>query len=402
MLVLPIATGISGFFPSLAVMAICWFAMTTTALLLLEASLWMKEGAHIVSMTSNLLGPIGKAASWCLYLFICYASIIAYTAGGGLQIAALLESYFHTPVSKEFGILLFMLLFGSVIYVGSWFVGRLNTILFTAMIGAYFALVGMGIDEVRLGYLLHRDWNTSLIAVPLLLTAFSFQTMVPSLTPYLQRNVKSLRIAIIAGTSVAFLIYAVWQWLILGIVPVDGPNGLAHALCEANLPATSFLREHVQGKWIAAIAEYFAFFAIVTSFLGISLGLFDFLADGFKINQTKTKGRIALGFLIAAPTLFFASYFERVFITAMDATGGIGDSLMNGIIPVLMVWVGRYRLHYPATQRTPGGKPLLVAVFALFVVSLGIEILALLGIIPSVYEMYDLLEIHHAEKLIQP
>ncbi len=38
---------------------------------------------------------------------------------------------------------------------------------------------------------------------------------------------------------------------------------------------------------LGAIADFFCFFAIVTSFLGIALGLFDFLADGLKIPRKK-------------------------------------------------------------------------------------------------------------------
>ncbi|HEY4832508.1 MAG TPA: aromatic amino acid transport family protein, partial [Waddliaceae bacterium] len=195
MLALPIATGISGFLPSIAVMAMCWFVMTFTALLLLEVSLWMEEGVHIITMTSRILGPMGRAVSWLLYLFICYASNVAYTAGGGIQIASALRLFFDWNVSREIGCLIFILLFGSFFYIGSWLVGRINTIVFIGMVAAYFWLVIMGVDEVKTSNLLNQQWKYSLIALPLLLTSFSFQTMVPSLTPYLKRNVTGLKIS---------------------------------------------------------------------------------------------------------------------------------------------------------------------------------------------------------------
>jgi len=374
--------------------------MTTTALLLLEVSLWMTEkDAHVITMASTLLGPIGKAVARFLFLFISYASLVAYTAGGGVQFACALENYAHIAASKDLGALIFILLFTSVIAIGSWFVGRINAILFTAMIAAYFGLVGLGLDEVKTSLLHHRHWPTSVIAIPLLLTAFSFQTIVPSLTPYLKRNGKKLRIAIIGGTALAFLIYAFWQWLILGIVPVEGADGLAEALAKGDQPATQFLHNHVQGQWISTVAEYFAFFAIVTSFLGIALGLFDFLADGLKIKKVGS-GKIILFLLIALPTLLIATQLERAFMVAMDASGGFGDTILNGIIPVLMVWIGRYYMGFPKDFRVPGGKPLLIGVSLFFLISLIIEILAQTGAIPSVYEAYDILEIHNPEKVI--
>src|SRR5947209_6317188 len=101
MLALPVATGISGFVPSTFMMALCWLAMTASALLLLEVNLWMKEGAHVITMASTLLGPIGKIVSWCVYLFISYASIVAYTAAGGSLVINGAENLFKVDISKE-------------------------------------------------------------------------------------------------------------------------------------------------------------------------------------------------------------------------------------------------------------------------------------------------------------
>jgi tyrosine-specific transport protein len=376
MLALPVATGISGFVPSMVVMAACWLAMTLTALLLLEVSLWMEEGAHIITMTSRLLGAPGKIVSWILYLFICYASIVAYTAGGGVQIVNGAHALLGITIPKEIASIVFLLLFGAVIDFGSAVVGRVNSILFTAMIAAYIALITIGLDEVDPSQLTHRNWHPSLMAVPVMLTTFSFQTMVPSLTPYLKHHGKALRIAIIGGTTITFIAYAIWQWLILGIVPVEGEAGLAQAFALGE-PPTQFLSSHVEGKWVSTIAEYFAFFAIGTSFLGIGLGLFDFLADGLHIKK-EGWGKLILALLIIVPTIIFATQFERIFLVAMESSGGIGDSILNGIIPVLMVWIGRYHFGMSGEYRVFGGKPLLAGVFLFFFAALCVQIVAYL------------------------
>jgi len=372
MLALPVSTGVSGFFPSLVVMAVCWLIMTLSALLLLEASLWMEEGVHLITIASRLLGAPGRWISWCLYLFICYASLVAYTAGGGVQIATAFKHYFNLEVSKEIGAILFLATFGCIVDLGSRVVGRVNAILFIAMISAYFILTGIGIEEVGFHNLRHAYWPAALLSIPLTLTTFSFQTMVPSLTPYLNRNGRALRIAVIAGTSLTFLIYSLWQWLILGIVPVEGDNGLAEALRRGE-PATQFLREHVSGNWIYALAEYFAFFAIVTSFLGIGLGLVDFLSDGLKVEK-KGWGKLFLGTLIIVPTLLFATQYERAFLLALELSGGIGDAILNGMLPVLMVWMGRYHLGLTGTFRLPGGKAILSFIFLGFLFAFLVQV----------------------------
>jgi tyrosine-specific transport protein len=384
MLALPVATGISGFLPSTFMMSLCWLAMTASALLLLEVNLWLKEGAHVITMASTMLGPVGKIVSWCVYLFISYASIVAYTAAGGSLVINGASNMIGLDISREWGCLIFIVFFGGIIYLGNRIVGRVNTLLFVAMIVAYIALVLTGIPEVKTELLKHMHWPTSFLAIPLLLTTFSFQTMLPSLTPYLKRNVWALRCAIIAGTTLTFIVYLIWQWLVLGIVPVSGPHSLIRAL-EVGEPITQFVREHVQSHWVSALAEYFAFFALVTSFLGMALGLFDFLSDGLKIRN-EGKGKVILSLLIIIPTFIFAAYFERIFLLALDTSGGFGDSILNGIMPVLMVWVGRYVLKFPDEHRTPGGKPLLVIVLAFFSFALILETLIHTGQTCSIFE----------------
>lgn len=363
--------------------------MTMTALLLLEVSLWMEEGVHVITMSSRLLGPVGKWVSWILYLFICYASLVAYTAGGGVQIVNSLYSFFDITLSKELGCLIFMILFGSVIYLGSIFVGRVNAILFIAMVAAYIALVGMGVDEVKPDLLTTSNWKVAWLALPLLLTSFSFQTMVPSLTPYLHRHAASLRKAIVWGTSIALLVYVIWQALILGIVPVQGEEGLLDALIKGE-PATSFLRTHVHGPYIASIAEYFAFFALVTSFLGIALGLFDFLSDGLHIKE-RGWGQVLLAILVVVPTYLFAAYYDRAFLIALDLTGGFGDAILNGIIPCLMVWMGRYKLGYKGIEMVAGGKKALLVILTFYVLTVIFVLLMQFKIVTSIFNVHEFL-----------
>jgi tyrosine-specific transport protein len=367
MLALPVATGVSGFFPSFFLLLLGWGFMTTTALLLAEANLWMEEGAHVITLASRLLGPVGKILAWLLYLFIGYASLVAYAAGGGELFSSAMDRFFGIAIPETWAIILFVIFFGTIIYLGNVIVGRINTFLVFGLIGAYILLIGVGAGHIKWDLLLRSTWGNTIIAVPLLLTVFSFQTIVPSLTIYLKQDGKALRLSIIIGTSLTLLVYVIWQALVLGTVLLDGDYGLAAALAKGK-PATEFLGIAVGKPWVGAIADFFAFFALITSFLGIALGLFDFLADGLKIKEKKW-GNVALGLLVAVPTILFALSMERVFLTALDTSGGIGDAILNGLFPALMVWIGRYYKGYNSEFRVPGGKPLLVFVicYALFV-----------------------------------
>lgn len=380
MLALPVATGPMGFFPALLLMLVGWAFMTTTALFLAEVNLWMEKDVHIITMASRLLGPVGKAIAWLLFAFISYASLVAYSAAGGDLLSAGLK-ILDIELSLPWSIFIFVLLFGIITYLGNVILGRVNTFLMMGLILSYFLLIGSGAGFVQWKNLLHNSWGNSLIAIPLLLTIFSFQTIVPSLTIYLKQDGKALRLSIIMGTTIALIVYVIWQILVLGTVLVDGDAGLAAALAEGK-SATDFLGVATGSPLLGAIADFFAFFAIVTSFLGIALGLFDFLADGLKIPRKKW-GNLALGLLIAIPVLYIALTMKNVFLKALDTSGGIGDAILNGLFPALMLWIGRYRKDMVSDYRLPGGKPLIIAIMAYSLFVFTVEILGKLGVIVS-------------------
>jgi len=360
MLALPVSTCLDGFIPAIVVMAICWIFMTITALLILEITLWMEEGAHIITLSEQILGPFGKAVAWVVYLFIGYASIVAYIAGGGAQVGFAVWNFSGIDIPRWFGCVSFAIVFGLVIYLGKTIIGRVNTVLFIGLVIAYIALISFGGSGIKPEFLMYQKWSVKggLMMIPLLLTTFSFPGIVPSIVPYLKRNVPLLRIAIIGGTTITFLVYVVWQALVLGTIPLEGPYGLMEALANGE-PATQGMRFAVDNPLVSVAAEFFSFFAMVTSFLGMSWTMFDFLADGLKINP-HGKGKMFLSLLIVVPSIFFAVIYPRAFIVALETSGGFGDAILAGVLPVLMIWAGRYYQKRSGPYTAWVGKPALV------------------------------------------
>lgn len=360
MLALPISSSVSGFWPSIIAMFITCIFMTLTGLLFLEATLWMKKDAHVISLSKELLNKFGQVVCWVVYLFIGYASLVAYTSGGGKEVSFILTEILAIPFSSTMGSLVFLVAFSSIIYLGFRIVERVNSVLFISMIVAYVCMLGLAPSEINTHLLQRQEWSSGnlIFLMPLMLTTFSFPGIVPTIVPYLNRDVKAVRIAIIGGTSLTFIVYSLWLLIVLGTVPHEGPNGLNEAfLCD--IPATECLHYAIKNPIFSYVAQFFAFFALTTSFLGISLALFDFLSDGLNIPKTG-KGKLSLSLLIAIPTFFFAIYSERAFITALELSGGIGDSIISGFIPAIMVWKGRYTLSKEGDYKVMGGKSMLV------------------------------------------
>ncbi len=392
MLALPVATSQTGFVPSLCIMACAWACMTCTALYLVEVGFWMKkEEAHVISMSSAMLNMPGKIISWIIYLFIGYASLIAYTAGSGHLLAKAINTFFHLDIPKEWGCFLFVALFGPLFYLKHTTLGKCNAYLFLAMVIAYVFLIAISIPEIKIELLERSDWRYSFTCLPLLLTAFSFQTMVPSLHPYLEHDKRSLKVAVVGGTSLAFLVYIIWQMVVLGTVPFEGPHGLGQALALGE-PATHFLGAQVGNHWIEILATFFAFFALVTSFIGIGIGLYDFLSDGLNISK-KGWGSFSLVALILFPVLIGSCQLERIFLIALDTSGGFGDAILNGMMPIAMVWIGRYIKKLPDAAFIKGGKKVLVTIFFFCMLVFGIELYVRLADIPEVIALKEVVEL---------
>jgi tyrosine-specific transport protein len=364
MLALPVVTASAGFVPALFIYLLSWMFMTCTGLLLLELCLKLPPDSNLVSMAGVYLGKPGKLIAWGLYLFLFYCLSMAYISGG----ASLLRSYIGGTIAASQ--LIFVLLLGLIVYFGAKIVGRINSALMIGLIIAYFSFVFVGISHVNLSPFEVVNWKQSFAALPVVFTSFSYQGIVPSLTAYMKRDARAVRIAIITGTSLAFVIYLLWNLLIFGIVPLED----LQAASQLGLTAVEPLRSSTAVESISQIGHAFALLAVATSFLGVTLGLFDFLADGLKISK-KGMRKVFLAFLTFAPPFAAALYKPDLFIIALGFAGGIGCASLLGLFPIIMVWISRYRQKgHEGPIQLYGGRPVLSFLFAFVLFELLIEV----------------------------
>lgn len=358
-LALPVLTALGGFFPSVVLFLVTWMFMACTGLLFLEACLWMKEETNFISMADHSLGFYGKSFAWLLYLFFFYCLTVAYFVGGANLFSAVIPG-----LGDSLGMLLFGAIFIPFVFAGAWVVDKVNLLLMFGLVLSFALFVVMGYSYVNHAQLTHRDWPLSLMALPVAFTGFGYQGIIPTLVHYLNYDVKKLRKAILIGSAIPLVAYIIWQWLILGIVPTFGPGGLVEAF-ENGKDAVHPLKNILNDHRVYYIGQFFAFFALATSFFGVTLGMVDFLADGLSIEKTK-KGRLFLCALVYLPPLIIGLINPNVFLSALQYAGGFGSSLLLGLLPILMVWSGRYVLKQKHKVMLGGGKLVLVAL-ALFV-----------------------------------
>ena len=332
MLALPVLTCFAGFIPSLFAFLGCWLFMLVTAYLILEVNLGFRGDVNMISMAARTLGIPGKIVCWGIYLLLLYALTAAYIAGSAPLFLSAVQAVTGLDVPHWVGPFPLLLFFGLFVYLGTQKVDYLNRILMVFLIAFYCSLVLFLPAHVDLDNLKMADTPAIWMAVPVIITSFGFHIIIPTLTAYLDHNKKQLRQIILVGSIIPLIIYLVWEFLILGVVPW---GNLADAW-KLGVSAAVPLSEYIDNPWISTAASFFSFFAIITSFLGVSLSLSDFLGDGLKLHRF-TWGREIACLLTFIPPLIFVLVYQRGFMIALQYAG-LFVAILLGLMPPLMAW----------------------------------------------------------------
>jgi tyrosine-specific transport protein len=377
MLGLPIITGLSGFFPSLVMFLAAWAFMTLTGLLLVEVNGWFSTQVNLVTMVGHALGGFGRVLSWLLYLFLFYALLVAYISGSGGLSSTFFQAFLNTKIPVWVGSLFFVLLFGFVVYQGTRPVDLWNRVLMVGKIASYVGMVFLGMRFVKMSLLTYTQPSYVLFSLPILVISFGFHNMIPSLTAYMKGDLKRVRLTILGGSLFALLVYLIWQFVVLGIVPVEGTNGIVESL-HNDQEASQAVSKILGVSWVSTFAQTLGFFAILTSFLAQSLSLVHFLADGLKVSYQK-KENVWLCALALGPPLILSLIYPQLFFKALNFAGGICAVFLFGILPVCMVWIGRYQKKIQTSYQVTGGKPLLLGILLFSLLIMFVQISSMVG-----------------------
>jgi len=118
---------------------------------------------------------------------------------------------------------------------------------------------------------------------------------------------------------------------------------------------------------------------MLTSFLGVSLSLSDFLADGMKVSKTGSRWYIVY-IATFLPPLIVVWFYPGAFITALSYAGILCVILLI-LLPALMAWRGRYTKKIAKGFEVAGGKIVLLSLMLISIVLLTVGIFEDLHII---------------------
>ena len=379
MLAMPLTSAGIGFGFTLVLLLGLWALLTFSALLFVELYQTAESDAGIGTLAEQYFGKAGRIIATAVLIIFLYALIAAYVSGGGSLLKDLLPESFGNKVS----ILLFTVIFGSFIVIGTHSVDKINRVLFFVMLAAFAVVLSLMLPEIKFDNLMATPIDNALIisASPVFFTAFGFHGSIPSLNKYLDGNVKALRISILVGSAITLCAYILWQMSTHGLLTQNEflqilkEDATLNGLVKATLAITG-------SNIIAGAVKLFSTLALVTSFLGVGLGLLECIEDLLKRSFNISAGRISLGLMTFIPPLVFALFYPEGFILALGYAGQM-FAFYAVVLPVSLVWKAR-RTHTNLPYKVWGGNLTLIIVLVLGVIITSIPFAIRAGYLPFV------------------
>lgn len=358
--------------------------MTTSGCLLLEVLKDYPYRSSFSSITKDLLGKEINLFNNLMIYFVGGILLYAYITSSGL----ILNEYFG--ISPQLASILFVLAFSGLVWHSTKMVDRISIVLMLFMIISFsFGTVGL-LFNVNLVTLFDADHlkfeYTQYVWVffPIALTAFGYHHSVSTLRDY-YREERLAQKAIIGGTLIALFTYTVWLMSVYGNLPrlnfgpIIAEGGNVDALLT-NLKAV------LPEETLSNVISSFSAAAILSSFIGVGLGVFDFLADLFKFDST-SKGRTKTWAITFIPPLVFSLLFPFGFLVAIGYAASAA-AIWACIIPAFLAKEARLKrlsdgLQDKLSYKVPGGDWVLVGVFCYGVSIILINILVFFDVVPS-------------------
>ncbi|MCK0105027.1 MAG: aromatic amino acid transporter [Marinobacter adhaerens] len=359
--------------------------MTLSGWMLLEAFKHFDLRASFNTVTKSLLGARVNAFSNLTVYFVGGILLYAYITSSGLILQSM------TGVDSKLASVIFVLLFSLVVWHSTRAVDRLSVVLVTFMLVSF--VLGVSGLVVRIDFDILFDAADpdgryapyAMAMLPVALTSFGYHHSVASMRAYYGEERKAQK-AILGGTLVALIFYLLWLLSIFGNLPrADfGPIVARGGDVDALLAALGFA---IDSEQVATTISAFSTAAILSSFVGVGLGTFDYMADLLGFSNDR-KGRTKTWAVTFIPPLLLSLFFPFGFVLAIGYAGAAA-AVWACIVPALLARKSRTLDGGRSGFMAPGGQLAIALVLVFGSLTIVFHFLGLAGWLPEPYFLVE-------------
>lgn len=356
MIALPMVLAKLGLIYSILLMLFIWFIMYYTSLVNLELNLQAGHGLSLGALGRLFSGRGAEALGTVCLKLLSYALLAVFIYGAASILQELLDL---TGRFDQIALALALTTVGMLLLPMRW-IDYMNRTLFFTLLGIVAVLIA------GLAWTAHwsnpplwpaedQSWETWAAIVPVVFTSFGFQVIFHTLTNYCHKNVKGLKQAFFWGSLIPALVYILWTGSVLTVVHQENP-AFFKQMTESHVEVGSLvevLSTISSWKGVQLLVWWISLLAIVTSIIGVGVGLCDSLQhtlEGWKINRVGS--RIGAAMLAVIPAFLVVIFVPNAFIAALGFAGMI-LAVIAILLPVyLLQRINWSRLHYPELKAT--------------------------------------------------
>lgn len=380
---LPVVMSGAWFFWSMAALIFTWFCMLHSGLMILEANLNYRIGSSFDTVTKDLLGQGWNVINGLSIAFVLYILTYAYISASGSIIHHTLQQT-GIDLSARMGGLLFALFVAFIVWLSTRAVSRMTAIVLGAKIITFFMTFGGLVWHIEPATLLNTEAvNPSylpylLMTLPFCLASFGYHGNVPSLMKYYGKNPRLISRCLLGGTLMALVLYTIWLLGSMGNIPraafidIAARGGNIDVLVEA-------LSGVLNSRALDLLLLIFSNFAVASSFLGVTLGLFDYLADLFGFDDSRL-GRLKTALITFTPPVVGGFVWPDGFLYAIGYAG-LAATIWAAIVPALLARASRKKFGSPR-YRVWGGNAMIGLILVFGIGNAIIQILSSFDLLP--------------------
>ncbi|CAK1833112.1 Glutamine transporter 2 [Vibrio crassostreae] len=349
MLAIPMVLAQFGLLYGTLLMVLICFGTTYAALLLLEATIKAGGGLGLNSIARKTLGKQGQLLTNGLLYALLICLLMAYILGAGDLLSKLLSN-FGVEITVTTSQIVFTLLAGAVVASGTGVIDKLNRALFFVMLASLFATMAFlapSMTQENLMQVTSHDHVDLIKTSAILFTSFGFMVVIPTLVSYNHEATdKQLRNMVIVGSLIPLVCYLCWLFAVVGNLSEEQFRSFKNV---SDLMAAF----EAQSPWVGNVLSTFTGLALLTSFFGVAMALFNQNKDMFNQNTAVTY---CISFVLPlAGSLLAADKFLQVLNYA-----GIILVFLAVFVPLMMVHKQRFMKVAEDRYSAEGGKPMML------------------------------------------
>ncbi len=360
MIALPMLLAKVGIIPSIILMMLLWSVIYYTSLANIELNLQAGEGMQLGNLARKFSGRLAEVIGTSSFKVLSYTLLSVYIYAGSSVLQKMLESwlkqeFLFNNVAQIYTIgalLLLMLPLRILDYVNRILFIGLLIVIALLMIGLIVTINWHNVPLFVSGFHDIANWKT---IIPITFTAFGFQVIFHTLTKFCDNDSKMLKKAFFWGSLIPALIYITWTCTLLSTV-YQNNNSFYQKMVGGSVEVGELIKvlsQIAEWSFVQIIIWWISLLAIITSVLGIGVGLDDYFYNIIKVRNSFIK-KVISAILTIGPAYILAIIVPNAFVKLLSFAGMI-LVVIAILLPIYLLYVKKFdNLYYPILKLKSG------------------------------------------------